>query len=84
MAMDGNAMGLAITDAIMNMDAPMEVQVKVIEMWQKICCAIVEHIQNNAEVPSGIALSVTVSTTGTSAAQTGGGTGSTTAAGKVI
>ena len=75
MAMDGNALGLAITDAIMNMEAPMEVQVKVIEMWQKIGCAIVEHIQTNAVVPAGIA----VSTAGSSTAQTG----STTAPGKV-
>jgi len=75
MAMDGNKLGLEITDAIMNMNAPMEVQVKVIELWQKIGCAIVDHITTNGVIPAGIS----VSTTGSAASQTG----ATTAPGKI-
>jgi hypothetical protein len=71
MAMDGNKLGLEITDAIMNMNAPPEVQVKVIELWQKIGCVIVDHIKTNAVVPAGIAVS------------TSGGGGATTAPGQV-
>jgi hypothetical protein len=75
MAMNGNEMGSEIAAAIMNTDAPPEVQAQVTALWQKIGAAIVTHIQKNAEVPAGI----TVSTTGSPAAQTG----STTGTGKV-
>jgi hypothetical protein len=75
MAMDGNKMGSEIAEVIMNADAPPEVQAQVTELWQKIGSAIVTHIQKNAIVPAGIA----VSTAGSATAQTG----ATTAAGKV-
>jgi hypothetical protein len=76
MAMNGNKMGSEVAAAIMNTDAPPEVQARVIALWQKICAAMVAHIQDNAEVPPGIA----VATAGSSSAQTG----STTATGKVL
>lgn len=73
--MDGDVMGLAVANAIMDSGASAEAKTQVIEFWQKICGEIVSHIQNNAVVPSGI----TVSTTGSAVAQTG----STTGTGKV-
>jgi len=68
MAMDGNKLGEEIAAAIMYEDAPEDVKQEVIKLWQKISGAIVNHIQSNAEVPAGIAV-----TTG----------GATAAAGKV-
>jgi hypothetical protein len=75
MAMDGNKMGAEIAAAIMNTDAPQEVQAQVIALWQKISTAIVTHIQTNAAVSAGIA----VATAGTASAQIG----ATTADGKI-
>jgi hypothetical protein len=75
MAMDGNKMGSEIAKAIMNADAPPEVQAQVTELWQKIGAAIVAHIQQNAVIPAGI----TVLTTGSASVQTG----ATTVPGKV-
>jgi predicted KAP-like P-loop ATPase len=57
MAMNGDQMGQEIADAIMNTAAPPDVQAQVVGLWQKIAGAIVKHIQNNAEVPPGIAVS---------------------------
>jgi hypothetical protein len=71
MAINGNQLGSEIAEAIMHSDAPPDVQVEVIKLWQKIGAAIVSHIVDNAEVPAGIAVS------------TSGGGGSTTAPGKV-
>jgi hypothetical protein len=76
MAMNGNTLGSEIAAAIMNSAAPPEVQAQVIELWQKVGTAIVNHIKNNAQVPAGIA----VSTQGSQTAQTG----QTTAPGQVI
>jgi hypothetical protein len=71
MAMDGNQLGMEITNAIMNQAAPPDVKVNVLQLWQKIGTAIVEHIQDNGQVLPGIP----VSTTGSPSAQSGATTG---------
>lgn len=76
MAMDGDAMGTAIANAIMDSGASEEGKAACIAIWKKIANEIVSHIQNNAEVPAGIS----VSTTGSQSAQTG----ATTAPGSVL
>lgn len=76
MAMNGDTLGLAIADAVLDSSASEEGKTQCQEFWKKVANEIVSHIKANAEVPAGIA----VSTTGTSTAQTG----STTAAGQVI
>ena len=76
MAMNGNALGNEIAQAIMDTDAPPEVQAAVTDLWKKIGNAIVNHVTINAEVPIGI----TVTTSGGPTAQTG----STTSKGKVL
>ena len=76
MAMNGDTLGLAIAAAILDPSASAEGKAQCEAFWKKVGNEIVSHIKENAEVPSGI----TVSTTGTSTAQTG----STTAAGQVI
>ena len=73
--MNGKQMGKEVADAIMNMSAPPDVKAQCTELWEKICTAIVEHIQKNAIVPPGIA----VTTAGNSSAQSG----ATTAPGSV-
>lgn len=73
--MNGDALGTAIANAILDSQATAEAKAEVIKFWQKIAGEIVSHIQTNAEVPAGIG----VSTTGTQYAQTG----ATTAPGKV-
>jgi len=67
MAMNGNAMGTAVANAIIHSSAPPEVKAEVISLWQKICTEIVNHITTNGEVPAGIP----VQTQGTAAAQAG-------------
>jgi hypothetical protein len=71
MAMDGNQLGMEITNEIMNQAAPPDVKVNVLQLWQKIGSAIVGHIQDNGQVLAGIP----VSTTGSPAAQSGSTTG---------
>lgn len=71
MAMDGNAMGTAVTNAIIHADAPPEAKAEVLKLWQKICTEIVNHIVQNAEVPAGISVA------------TSGGAGATSGPGKV-
>lgn len=71
MAMDGTALGDAIADIIMSPQAPESMKRQIKAQWEKIGEAIVGHIQENAEVPAGIAVS------------TAGGAGQTTATGKV-
>jgi len=71
MAMNGNAMGTAVANAIIHPDAPPEVKAAVIELWGKICTEIVNHITTNAVVPAGI----TVTTAGSPTTQTGATTG---------
>jgi len=75
MAMNGNAMGTAVANAIIHSDAPPDVKAEVIALWQKICNEIVNHIVQNAEVPAGIK----VETSGGPTNQTG----ATSAPGKV-
>ncbi len=76
MAMDGDALGLAIAAAVLDPGATAEGKAMCEDLWKKVGNAIVDHIVNNAEVPAGIS----VSTTGTQYAQSG----STTSAGSVI
>lgn len=75
MAMNGDILGKAIADAIVDSEATAEGKQKCEEIWKKIAGEIVSHIQNYATVPAGIS----VSTTGTQTAQTG----ATTAPGSV-
>lgn len=76
MAMNGDTLGLAIAAAVLDSGAKPEGKAMCEDFWKKVGNAIVDHIVNNAEVPSGIP----VSTTGTQYAQSG----STTSAGSVI
>jgi hypothetical protein len=71
MAMDGDQMGAEIMTAILSPAATPESQAASLAMWKKIAGAIVKHIQDNAEVPAGIAVS------------TSGGAGSTSGPGQV-
>lgn len=73
--MNGKILGDAIADAIVDGSATTESKAAAKLIWEKIAAEIVKHIQNNAEVPSGIP----VSTTGSQVAQSG----ATTSAGKV-
>jgi predicted KAP-like P-loop ATPase len=67
MAMGGNKLGQEIANAIMNTDAPPDVKVQVLALWEKIGTAIVDHIKDNAIVPFGIAVSTPVGPGATSA-----------------
>jgi len=58
MAMNGNTMGQEVAAAIMNSSASPEAKAAVIDIWQKICTAMVKHITTNAMVPPGIVVSV--------------------------
>jgi hypothetical protein len=60
MAMNGDQLGVEITNEIMNMDAPPDVKVKVLALWQKISNCIVDHITDNGQVPPGIPVSTPV------------------------
>jgi predicted KAP-like P-loop ATPase len=57
MAMNGNQLGQEIANTIMNMSAPPEVKVQVLDLWQKIGTCIVDHITINGQVPPGISVS---------------------------
>ena len=76
MAMNGDALGVAIAAAVLDPGATAEGKAICEELWKKVANEIVKHIKENAEVPAGIS----VSTTGTQYAQSG----STTSAGSVI
>lgn len=76
MAMNGDTLGIAIADAVLDSGATADAKVQCQEFWKKVANEIVSHIKSNAEVPAGIS----VSTTGSSVAQTG----STTAPGSVV
>lgn len=76
MAMNGDTLGIAIANAVLDSGATAEAKVQCQDFWKKVANEIVSHIKNNAEVPAGIS----VSTTGSSTAQTG----STTAPGSVV
>lgn len=55
MAMDGDTLGKAIADAIMDNDASDGAKKAVLAIWKKIGGCIVEHIVDNIEVtiPTG-------------------------------
>jgi hypothetical protein len=79
MAMDKDVLGLAMADVIVGASSvpPAPDQLANIQaFWKNMAAVIIAHIQNNAEVPAGI----TVSTTGSSVAQTG----ATTAPGTIV
>jgi hypothetical protein len=57
MAMVGNDLGDKIYEAIISPLAPPDVQAQIKIVWEKIGTAIVEYIQENAEVPAGIPVS---------------------------
>ena len=65
--MNGNGLGTEIANAIISADAPPEVKAEVIKLWQKIGSAIVSHIQTNAQVPQGIAVTTPAGPGATSA-----------------
>jgi len=77
MPMNGNALGTEIAQAIMSAKATPQAQAACIELWQKISGVIVKHIQDNADVLQGIALTASVDPS------THQGGGSTTATGKI-
>ena len=76
MAMNGDTLGMAIATAVLDSGASSAGKAQCEEFWKKVANEIVSHIKDNAEVPAGIS----VSTTGSSTAQSG----STTTAGQVI
>lgn len=76
MAMNGDTLGMAIATAVLDSGASAAGKAQCEEFWKKVANEIVSHIKDNAEVPAGIS----VSTTGSSTAQSG----STTTAGQVI
>lgn len=76
MAMNGDTLGMAIATAVLDSCASAAGKAQCEEFWKKVANEIVSHIKDNAEVPAGIS----VSTTGSSTAQSG----STTTAGQVI
>ena len=76
MAMNGDDLGIAIANVIIDSSAPESAKAICREFWKKISNAIVEYITNNAEVEAGIP----VSTEGTQTAQTG----KTTAPGSIV
>ena len=71
MAMDGTTLGDEIAGIITSPDAPPAMVAQIKAQWEKIGMAIVNHIQQNAEVQAGIP----VSTSGSPTAQTGATTG---------
>ena len=83
MSMDGRQLGDEIFDAIIHPNATPEARATVKELWQKIGGVIVEHIQNNARVLSGISVSTNVTTTAAGVPGIGTGTGSTTGTGTI-
>ena len=71
MAMDGTTLGDEIAGIITSPDAPPDMVAQIKAQWEKIGMAIVNHIQQNAQVQAGIP----VSTAGSATAQTGATTG---------
>jgi hypothetical protein len=74
MAMDSDALGMAVAQTLMSKSTvppTPEMVTNIQQFWKDVCKDFVDHIQKNAEVPAGIAVSTPV------------GPGSTTGAGKV-
>lgn len=77
MAMDADAMGTAIKDAIDEVDDKTDRT----ELFRAMASAIINHIQNNAEVATNVSVeSVSGVTTGSGVSGTGTGSGSGTIA----
>jgi hypothetical protein len=79
MAMNGDVLGLAIAAVLLRKSTvppTPDMITNIQEFWKDVSGEFVGHIQKNAEVPLGIS----VSTTGTAAAQKG----ATDAPGKVV
>lgn len=76
MAMNGDTLGMAIATAVLDSGASAAGKAQCEEFWKKVANEIVSHIKDNAEVPAGISVSMTGSSTAKS--------GSTTTAGQVI
>lgn len=76
MALNGDTLGIAIAQAVLDPNATPEGKAMCETFWKKIANCITDHIKDNAEVPAGIS----VSTTGSAGPQQG----QTTAAGSVI
>jgi hypothetical protein len=89
MAMNGTLLGKEIADAITHSQASAEAKAAVLELWQKIGNAIVNHITTNAVIPSGISVTTQVSGTASvdpathQGAIVGSGAGQTSGTGKV-
>jgi hypothetical protein len=74
MAMNIAQLGAALAQVVIDSSSvppSPEGALNIQDFWTNIAAEIVEHIQDNAEVPAGIS----VSTTGGPAAQTGATTG---------
>jgi hypothetical protein len=70
MAMDKDVLGMALAGVVVGASSvpPTPDQlVNIQTFWKNMAAVIIAHIQDNAEVPAGIA----VSTTGSPTAQTG-------------
>jgi hypothetical protein len=80
MAMNGDTLGLAIADAVLDSSASEEGKTQCQEFWKKVANEIVSHIQQNAEVPAGITVTTTDTVPGVHSAHTG----STVAPGQVV
>jgi hypothetical protein len=70
MAMDKDVLGMALAGVVVDASsvppAPDQL-INIQTFWKNMSAVIIAHIQDNAEVPAGIA----VSTTGSASAQTG-------------
>lgn len=73
MAMNKAVLGKALADLVISPDAPADQQATILQMWTDIADAIITHIQDNAVVQAGIAVTVAPTT----------GTGSTTGTGTI-
>jgi hypothetical protein len=82
MAMNGQTLGDVIYNLIVNAPPPptdqAQLKQNINKLWQDIAQAIVAHIQQNAVVT--VQAGITVTTTGTAAAQAGATTASGTGA----
>jgi hypothetical protein len=74
MAMDSDALGMAVAKTLIGKSTvppTPDMVTNIQQFWKDVCKDFVDHIQEKAEVPAGIAVS------------TSGGPGSTTGTGKV-
>lgn len=74
MAMNKDVLGAQIAALLTSPLAPPDKAAAIKDTWTKVADAIITHIQNNAEVNAGIAVSVTTSTGPAAGATTATGT----------